>query len=485
MKKQDSASQTEFSSLPVVQEDKYSHELMEYADSVRELGMEAGSQNLPGSLWRSPDANETELRYHVEKQLKACQFYYEGKLRAHIDAAEKLEAELKDRTYTITLSRRTSQAKAIVPNLLESSRSTLLDLRKEERAHEIALGSFKETHERHEPPVFPISQRAHFMMLGAIAMVEAFFNIAFYGEFRGIVTAGLIALGASMANVAVSAYVGTLWRFKNSVTARERRLGWFYFALWASYIFYLNKFIAAFRTSLERVPVDAADAIGRASLLGSELTFSYPWDGMAQLDITSWFLLIFGVIVAVAALLKGYHADDPYPQYGIRVRLYAQARAKYLGAERALCQTADEYLSEAEEALLAIADEKRATYALFNETAQAIQKVFSDYKIDTDAIVEDYVHLTEIYRTANRAARTTTVPLFFAHRPKIAVADLRVPLRWQRRTLEKQKAKASQAWRDAQMACAKARKQASDVTRMNRNLIRSYLENVDEEREAA
>lgn len=459
----------------------YQHELMAYSDKIRSAGIQAGAQNRPGSLSKEMDVNENELRYRAEKKLNACQNHYENKLRELIAGQEKLEIELRDKSYALELQRLIAQCKPHITQLLDRVRGSLKDAKLEERAHEAALKSFKRLHRRNDPPTFPVSQRAHFITLATITMMEALFNIAFYGEFKGIATAVLIALGASIANVAVSAFAGTLWRFKNSIRDNERRLGWGYFAGWAIYTLYLNKFVAAFRASLEKVPADATDAIARASQMGSELTFSYPWHGFTALDITSWFLLILGTIVAVAAFLKAYHADDPYPRYGQLVRQHAKVRSDFLEEEEGLYDAVDTFLEDAEKTILGVSERTRNTFAAFVEGSQAIYKAYYDYQVDTDSIAKDFDHLIKVYREANKAARTTPVPPTFAKPIELETPELNVPLRWQKKALEKLKGSLQNALHDVQGACTRARRDVTNVSRGNRKMIDDLLKDIDHE----
>ncbi len=222
----------------------------------------------------------------------------------------------------------------------------------------------------------------------------------------GLLGGGFAALIISVANVGFSSLVGFYSRFINHIKLLTKIFGYILLLGWIVIILVFNFGVAHFRDGIEaNLKWDAAAEYAVTQMYTAPLALLY---------FESWVLVLFGCLISVIALLKGYYADDPYPGYGNVERELDKARNnftyKYEDAIKELTDKKDEMVEDLREAEERIRDDtKNLIDGLFGNTS--LDSQFTLQLSHCDDVVNQ---LLQVYRESNKESRSTPSPEHFS-----------------------------------------------------------------------
>lgn len=222
-----------------------------------------------------------------------------------------------------------------------------------------------------------------------------------FGLLGGLLAAALV----SVVNVGASALLGYMARYINRRNWILKFGGLLFVLMWIVFAVMMNLGVAHFRDGLEAgVPWRDAAEQAVPALLARPVELA---------SIESWLLALVGLLISILAFRKGWHTDDPYPGYGRVERAVKVARDQYVTeldlALDDLAKTRDEAIADLQDANEQVRQGiSEAIDTLFGQSALGahLQTFLEQCDVKT-------AHLLAVYRDANRAARTTSVPKSF------------------------------------------------------------------------
>ncbi|HEU0222721.1 MAG TPA: hypothetical protein VFR34_11010, partial [Paracoccaceae bacterium] len=269
------------------------------------------------------------------------------------------------------------------------------------------LRRFREIH-RLERPVHEHGGMLRWVAIAlGLIVLESILNGAVFAQKNefGLLGGALVALLVSVVNVGVSSLCGYFSRNANHRNWLRKFFGAFLVLAWIGFASGFNLGVAHFRDAVLTLPDwNEAARVARDSLVETPFGIG---------SIESWLLVGFGLLVSFFAALKGYHADDPYPDYG-RV-------------DRAVVKACDTYATQVEAAVEQLLSQRDAAIAELRDASEEVRRGIGEA---VDALFGQSSlrsHLTtfldqcdlkanlllSIYRDANRAARSTPAPGHF------------------------------------------------------------------------
>jgi hypothetical protein len=165
-------------------------------------------------------------------------------------------------------------------------------------------------------------------------------------------------------------------------------------------------YIAHYRYALSR---SALDAPVPDNILTSIAT--HPFEPFQQLE--SLLLFVIALLIGVFSIARGAHWDDPYPGYGPRHRRMEEARERTHAIVQRLSSDIDEAKEGADEALAAIASKSTEMVGALRRAIARTQDNATAWDFTAKQTLEEGRDAIEIYRDANRAARTSPAPAYF------------------------------------------------------------------------
>lgn len=181
---------------------------------------------------------------------------------------------------------------------------------------------FKKKNKLVGPADFPEDRILNWLVLVIIAGIEVFANAVTLGDAhpRGPVGVALEIFMHAIANVGAAALLGFyVWRFFHpNASVEVKSIGFTLAIPIIAFLIFINFFLAHYRDAISSLFSDGRTIYSESELpvLGKvalETLLSSPF-GMA--DFKSWLLLFIGILLAIAATIKAYKIDDPFPGYG-------------------------------------------------------------------------------------------------------------------------------------------------------------------------
>lgn len=374
----------------------------------RQKGLENGAINVPETHADAFSETENQITYEAENYLKSVDDFANKEFTDIAREAAPLSLEgVEDDFNDIELN-----AKKDFDRYSLATVSELKKLRIEERTYLRDLKFFKEQNNLNRLASYPSSHILHIALLAGALLFESFINMFFFsnGSELGLLGGYLEALTISAINILVSFIIG---RLALSYLHHVNKIKAFFAGMSAlagiSAIILGHIMVAHYRDLLIIDP-DAAKLNAVNKFLNGPFTF-------AAMD-PIW-ILIFGIGIAVIALLDGYKYDDAYPGYGSKDRKYKEKAKALHNAQTAVRETILASLNKAEEDIKKrlMAYESRAS-KLDDLYTGAISVVDHFDNIYTQ--VDEIVHSTVcMYREANLRVRTDEAPKSFNRMPVV------------------------------------------------------------------
>lgn len=388
--------------------------VVDWEELARRLKLEAkgtdlGKQERPSSTAPQPDPIEAEIDSEIERRAREALSEYQG--QNGIYEARIRQAAITGQ-HSVAIEAAGSNTLADFSTSVINDRNHLHSARQQVVETTAALREFKTRHRLLRPPSLSGKWQEVGVISGLIvlASIEVILNGTFFakGSETGLIGGITQALVLSVFNVGGAAAYGFLGLprlFHRS--AAWKAVGIVSTALWVAWTIGINLAIGHFRDLY--------------SLHGDNVTMSMLITEMSHpllmRDVQSTILSGLGIMLAVVAVVHLAVSRELYPGYaavGARasaaIRNYSSLKTESLNGLQQLRDNAVRDMSEALRLIAASAtDLNRAS-----EGRKALHRNFSAY-LDHLAIVRG--RLINLYRDANRAARGTQEPAYFAREP--------------------------------------------------------------------
>jgi hypothetical protein len=176
-------------------------------------------------------------------------------------------------------------------------------------------------------------------------------------------------------------------------------------------------YIAHYRYALSHSDLDSPAPDNILSSIASA-----PFQPFQQME--SLLLFIIALLIGIFSVARGARWDDPYPGYGPRHRRMEDARERAQDLALGLSQEVDEAKQDADQALAEIAQRSTASVGALRQAIARTQDNAPIWDFQVLQILSEGRDAIEIYRDANRGARSSKAPAYF---DKDAFEDVEPP----------------------------------------------------------
>ncbi len=215
-------------------------------------------------------------------------------------------------------------------------------------------------------------------------------------------------------NTVFAFLLGWMSHYVSHVNPWRRTAGFLIIACWVTWLAFFNLAVAHYRDALGGPDPDNA---------GIDAVKLFLSNTVAIHDFQSMLLLVLGGVFSAIAFYDGRRMDDPYPGYGPVTRKWEEAGKKFQEARRkeeaALTRLKDDSLAR-------IRQETDYVPSLEGRLRQQIRylaELAASWEREMENLERAANTLAEIYREANRHARTTPPPAHFGLALKIQRPD--------------------------------------------------------------
>ena len=166
-------------------------------------------------------------------------------------------------------------------------------------------------------------------------------------------------------------------------------------------------YIAHYRYALSH---SALDSPVPDNILTSIAT--HPFEPFQQLE--SLLLFVIALLIGIFSIARGAHWDDPYPGYGPRHRRVEESRERAHDIVQRLSGDVDGAKEAADEALTEVGRKSTEMVGSLRRAIGRTQDNATAWDFTAAQMIAEGRDAIEIYRDANRAARSTRVPDYFS-----------------------------------------------------------------------
>lgn len=369
---------------------------------LEKRGEEQGELNLPPPDSKTYDVVEREIINNVTGHLNA----------AHIDLCNNVRS-YEDRLAELHLLHGLGSIKAETKKALGDFKvlvstwnqhlSTRIDAL---RASYKELRSFQAEHGISRPFKEVESRWIHSSAILGAWFVETAGNTFFLSahDEMGIIGGVVAAAFVAAINVAFAVAAGRfLFPLTNLRSPGRRSLGWLGVAVWIAFVLVWNLAAAHFRD------------VKSAGVPNPEVAvLTYMANGPFKLEsFYSWGLFAIGLLAAAISARGGYQMDDPYPSYGAIGQKHTQRCREYAALVAEAQEDLVEKRDRAIHAAQAVKDELGVQLRERGRVHAAYGHVVRRFTEHRSRLEEFGNYLFELYRNANRRARSEPTPAHF------------------------------------------------------------------------
>lgn len=383
---------------------------------VEKQGIHQGSQDLPSSSDTTLDASQDAIITHLR-----------GVYLSAVDKASQTLSRLRLRRRELLNTLDPRQILAEAKEVPTIARTRVVELEAEKRAHlkflrveqlkaQRQYNVFREENElTHREAHYPESFVYHWAVIAAFIFGESLANSYFFkdatdsGFLGGIFVATLI----SVVNVLVAAAVlgsQVLPQFNHVRPFRRFFFGGVGTAICVLVIFLINLAAAHTRAIISRAVKEGSlastEAFREAILALKERPFAVD-------NFEAWMLFVIGLIIAFSAAIKGYTADDPYPNYGHEDRLRRKAQAAYALEQTAYFREVTGRIRTVEESMHSLRAKVRQAVQGHDLALEESRRTIDDCRLFVQHLNDVAKSLLRTYRDINRRVRTSPPPGYF------------------------------------------------------------------------
>ena len=371
--------------------------------SLHSRGAERGNKELPESNDEKLDEVEQEIVHLIEKDLDRNQKIYEDQANTYI---ERIALAGSTSDYT-KIEIEAQDAIANFRKRIDEERSQLE--RKEENLKEVSneRRNFKKKHKLERTAHYP-ELGSRILRLGLIALlflVEALANtpllakgseLGLTGGVTQAITIALLNIGIA----AVTGYVGLRELFHRNLF--RKLLGTIWLILWITITIAFNLLVAHYRELSEVLITDPG--------IPQQIMNEFIANPIGLDDFPSWVLFGIGILFALIALLDMFTLDDAYPFYGKLDRKYQRLCQEYADLRSEIIHELSAPRTEiAGEIAIAIdAIDKQENNRIHLQASW--NGILAEYQTSIESLNNQCNQLLQIYRSANREARSSKSP---------------------------------------------------------------------------
>src|SRR5246127_1424920 len=379
------------------------------ADDMKlvERGTERGGQNRPTSDAQTLDDVEHQVVERIEAHKQDSYTIYLDHLHTYDERVTALSFE--ERFATI----QQAAPEAVGDFRAEATvgRDELFVLRRRLNESEMERERFRE-HHRIERPARLSSPGKVILKIGVLAILFII-EVVINGSFLAKANVGGLLGGAAQAvtfaalNIIASFFWGmVLIRLVNRRNYFLKLIGLLSFLAYIVFAVTLNLTLS----HLREIPPDIAvsDNVGQV-VLHRLLTAPY-----ALTDINSWVFFSIGFIFSLIAMADGLMFFDPYMGYAGLERRWIEASRQFATARSELIERLRDIREDATETMNEAARDLSVRRSEYDALLQGRERLAQRFAQHQNQIEQACRALLEIYREANRKARTISAPDYFA-----------------------------------------------------------------------
>lgn len=401
-------------------------------------GKENGAENYPREQASRPDAVESGITADISATVEQTRGALSRHFVAFYERLLNILGVVEPKALINTINRIPTTTKARLLAVLDRFRNECVILEREWRNAQREYEKFQKDNGLTQDAEYP-ALRSSIRWFVTIFLVEAVLNAALLWDFIGapsavgqflLITAVNVLFGASL--------VGLLWRYKNHVSRRARRLAWMC-APASLLVLAFNVGVGHYRDAVVAAQTQWENLASRAD--SDDAAYfapdfvDYTQKAMQNLiespigidSILSVLLILVGLGFFSFAAYKWYSMLDPYPGY--RKRDLAR-KEKHKNYKRMVETTHDKIDRLVEDASERIDDEytklmnMRELHSDLSNRAKALQSAYARW---VGALAERQNHLIRLYRDQNQRARNEPSPKYFEDDARQIAGNLAEP----------------------------------------------------------
>lgn len=370
-------------------------------------GTERGAQNRPTTDAQTLDDIEHRIVERIESHKQDAHAIYLDHLHTYDERLTALSFE--ERFATI----QQAAPEAVGDFRAEATvgRDELFVLRRRLNESEVERERFRARH-RIERPARLASPGKVILKIGVLAILFII-EVVINGSFLAKANIGGLLGGAAQAvtfaalNIIASFFWGmVLIRLVNRRNYFLKLVGLLSFLAYMAFAGALNLTLS----HLREIPpaVSVTDNVGQ-EVLHRLLTAPY-----ALTDVNSWILFSIGFIFSLIAMADGLLFFDPYMGYSGLERRWIEATKQFADARSELIERLRDIREDATEAMNEAARDLSVRRSEYDSLLQGRGRLAQRFSQHQNQIEQACRALLEIYREANRRARATPAPDYFA-----------------------------------------------------------------------
>jgi hypothetical protein len=378
------------------------------ADELRlaERGSERGAQNRPTSDAQTLDDVEHQVVERIEAHKQDANAIYLD----HVHIYDERLTALSFEERFATIQQAAPEAVGDFRAEATVGRDELFVLRRRLNESEVERERFRARH-RIERPARLASPGKVILKTGVLAILFII-EVVINGSFLARANVGGLLGGAAQAvtfaalNIIASFFWGmVLIRLVNRRNYFLKLVGLLSFLAYLAFATALNLTLS----HLREIPpaVSVSDRVGQ-EVLHRLLTAPY---GLT--DINSWILFTIGFIFSLIAMADGLLFFDPYIGYAGLERRWIDATRQFANARSELIERLRDIREDATEAMNEAARDLSVRRSEYDSLLQGRARLAQRFDHHQNQIEQTCRALLEIYREANRRARSTPAPDYF------------------------------------------------------------------------
>jgi hypothetical protein len=370
-------------------------------------GAERGAQNRPTSDARTLDDVEHQIVERIEAHKQDSHSLYLDHMHTYDERVTALSFE--ERFATI----QQAAPEAVGDFRAEATvgRDELFVLRRRLNETEIERERFRARH-RIERPARLASPGTTILKIGVLAILFII-EVVINGSFLAKANIGGLLGGAAQAvtfaalNILASFFWGmVLIRLINRRNYFLKLLGLLSFLGYLAFAIALNLTLSHLREIPPTVSVHGD--------VGQEVLHRLLTAPQALTDVNSWVFFSIGLIFSMIAMADGLMFFDPYMGYAGLERRWIEATKQFATARGELIERLRDIREDAGEVMNEAARDLSVRRSEYDSLLQGRSRLAQRFSQHQNQIEQAGRALLEIYREANRRARTTPAPDYFA-----------------------------------------------------------------------
>jgi hypothetical protein len=370
-------------------------------------GSERGAQGRPSTGAQTMDDVEHQIVERLEAHKQDANVIYLD----HVHTYDERLAALSFEERFATIQQAAPEAVGDFRAEATIGRDELFVLRRRLNESEAERERFRRRH-RIERPARLASPGKLILKIGVLAILFIM-EVVINGSFLARANIGGLLGGAAQAVTfaALNIIASFLWgmaliRLINRRNYLLKLIGLLSFIAYLAFAIALNLALS----HLREIP----PAVSLSDNVGQEVLHRLLTAPHALTDINSWILFAIGLVFSLIAMADGLMFFDPYIGYAGLERRWIEATRQFANARSELIERLRDIREDATEAMNEAARDLSVRRSEYDSLLQGRSRLAQRFDQHQSQIEQTCRALLEIYREANRRARATPAPDYFA-----------------------------------------------------------------------